>query len=383
MDRLAGAHHVRRPGRHRIALARGLADLEGEQLGQTPGDPVAHAALAATLREAPADTPLLVDALWAFVSPMVQSGDIDAALGAVDRLQAVSDGPDRDPELDALEADLLYMRWLQSADPVLHDTLVNRFDQLLAVTDLPPDSLIAYGEMHLDRASEPGRLPCKAEELDIAVRLLERALPRAEGEQGAIGATFLGAALARRAALTGDPAERARAVGYLDKALAQGLRSHELTLFAHIERLRVLRVGVDGSAGPPVVDHAVVAARRDLASCVDAGLRKLAELALELAGVEASRMALRWDEIDAGRLRELYAIAERHPDPPPGWVSTMALLRSRIRVVEESGSTAARAGDAGVPRTSSACRNGAAGSRPDPVGPVAPTGRAPGRRRRC
>ena len=319
-----------------VRIARGIADLEREQLGQTLGDhAAAHAALAATLQEAPADTPLLVDALWAFVSPMVQCGDIDAALIAVDRLHAVSDGPDRTPELDALEADLLYMRWLQSADPVLNGTLVDRFDQLLASTDLPPDSVLNCGEMHLDRASEPGQRPRRAEELDIAVRLLERGLPGAEGEQETIGTAFLGAALNRRAALTGDAAERARALGYLDEALRRGLRSHELTLSVHVERLRALSVGVAGSVGPLVVDQAIVAARRDLASCVNAGLRKQAELALELAGVETRRMALRWDDIDPDRLRELYAVAERHPDPPPGWSSAMALFRSRIRVVED------------------------------------------------
>ena len=316
-----------------VDVLRGRARLErfgvlAEQADHDEG----VALLAAALPDVPDNMPLLVES-WFHLAVFTADAETPGiALDAVGQARRLMGPDDRFPDLDQLEADLLYSRWVSSDDPGLLDETLERLEWLCTAAATPPsDSLASCGVLRLLRGEETGSIG----DLDAAVRWMEQAEPDAEDEEAVILARQLGTALLRRARLTGHDGDRYRALAYLAAVLSHDPPFPELHLDARRQRLEGLLVDV---VTERPTDPAMAAARSELVEGLatldahpDADADARAGLAFTLAHTELAVAEPMYEPVRTDHITWLLDVAADHPTPPDGWSSAVGVLRSMLQ----------------------------------------------------
>lgn len=296
----------------------------------------AAADLQAVLPHLPDDVPLLIDALLLHAEVCGVRQQFVDGLTSVLRARRLPDGIGGPPELEVVEAELRYRRWLAD-DPAADldaecDAAIACIDRAATTSELPPFVCLMHGELLTHRGDERD----DADDLAAGGEQLRRCL---DGDLPDPGDVWFRIALAhhRRWRITTDPDQRDLAIDAFGTALHHGVDDMQLVMAHGLRAAAVTDTAVSGRAADPPFTRELLRSGHDALDRVGTGVDPtdralLAGMLLMLQftlGVDDSA-AVQPDQV-ARYLR----IARSHPEPPIGWLDELEIVEAVLGLLDQ------------------------------------------------
>jgi hypothetical protein len=296
----------------------------------------AAADLQAVLPHLPDDMPLLIDALLLHAEVCGARQMFGDGLTSVLRARHLPDGIGGLPELEVVEAELRYRRWLAD-DPEAdldaeRDAAITCIDRAATTSELPLFVCLMHGELLTHRGDERD----DADDLALGGDQLRRCL---DGDLPDPGDVWFQIALAhhRRWRITTDPDQRDLAIDAFGTALHHGVDDMQLVVAHGLRAAAVTDTAVSGRAADPPLTRELLRTGHDALDRAGTGADPtdralLAGMLLMLQftlGVDDSAA------VEPLRVARYLQIARSHPEPPPGWLDELDLVETVLGLLDQ------------------------------------------------